>query len=172
MFSQEKINLFWSYVEIKNPDDCWNWTAGLNDSGYGQFWIGKKIKAHRFSWMLTNNQEIPKDLVIKHSCDNTKCVNPKHLSLGTVAENNKEAIDRQRLVYDDAFKKTMSKARTKYINDNPDKRNVKLTNQQVLEIREKYRSDNANMTELGRLYSVSKMSISKIIRYITYPNLK
>ncbi len=53
---------FWAKVD--KSGDCWEWTAGRSNQGYGQFAInrgGKRWKtepAHRVAWELTNG-EIP-----------------------------------------------------------------------------------------------------------------
>jgi hypothetical protein len=82
----------------EQPGGCWPWTTATGDplppKTYGFLRVGGKIyPAHRLSYILFNGP-IPDDLVVMHTCANPACVNPAHLELGTVADNNAEWMNR------------------------------------------------------------------------------
>ena len=88
--------LFWSKVDKRGPDDCWEWTGAISTSGYGHIGLdGKARRGHRVAWQLTNGG-IPDGLCCCHHCDNRKCCNPNHLFLGTVADNNRDCEEKGR----------------------------------------------------------------------------
>lgn len=90
---------FDKYVVIPKDyiNDCWGWSAGTCEFGYGRLGIGnnKVAKAHRLSWQFFNGP-VPEGLHVLHRCDNPPCCNPNHLFLGTNADNvaDKEAKGR------------------------------------------------------------------------------
>lgn len=85
---------FWSKVD--KGSKCWVWTAGT-DKRYGVFWSKNRMsKAHRVSYEIKHGP-IPKDMKVCHHCDNTLCVNPKHLFLGTQKDNIIDAKKKGRL---------------------------------------------------------------------------
>jgi hypothetical protein len=89
-FTEEDKARFWSKVDIKGENDCWLWTGGTYNTGYGLFYLNKKLKtlkAHRISCVL-NNKIIPDGYFVCHSCNVPGCVNPSHLDPGTAYENN------------------------------------------------------------------------------------
>ena len=93
------MNRFWSKVDILGEDDCWNWLASSRGMGYGAFkYEGSVYDAHRFAWMLVHCGDVPDGMVIRHTCDNKACVNPKHLLSGTQKENVHDMWERGRAI--------------------------------------------------------------------------
>jgi hypothetical protein len=74
--------------KFEKTDHCWLWEGGINEWGYGQFWVGgtRKKMAHRVSYELYIGP-IPEGLTIDHLCRVPACVNPAHMEVVTVAEN-------------------------------------------------------------------------------------
>jgi hypothetical protein len=86
---------FLEKVEVK-PSGCHEWSGCLMPNGYGQFHLnGKTAYAHRVAYEIANGP-FPKEAFVMHSCDNRKCVNPAHLSLGTFDLNIADMVDKGR----------------------------------------------------------------------------
>lgn len=76
---------FWA--KVNRTAQCWQWTASVDSSGYGQF--DHKI-AHRVAWEWLRGP-IPEGLQLDHLCRNRRCVNPDHLEPVTAAVNTQRA---------------------------------------------------------------------------------
>lgn len=91
---------FWKYVPLTRDDtSCWLWTGYIGSWGYGRL-MGKNkavLTAHRLSYKI-HKGEIPDGMVVRHTCDRPACVNPKHLILGTHAENQQDKAIRRRAI--------------------------------------------------------------------------
>ncbi len=82
-------------------DYCWQWTGGAMQGGRGMRYgypvvNGKHVLAHRLAWELSHNRKIPKGKLVRHRCDNSLCINPEHLVLGTQHDNAMDAVKRGR----------------------------------------------------------------------------
>lgn len=78
------------------PDGCWNWTGKQNEDGYGTIRVsGKYTRAHRAMYFMLNPCADP-SLVVMHTCDNPRCINPDHLILGTQKENMMDMLNKGR----------------------------------------------------------------------------
>ncbi len=136
--------------EIVEPGGCWVWMA--NGERYGHLHVGSRVDgsrrtvaAHRTSWEL-HRGSVPEGLHVLHRCDNSLCVNPEHLFLGTHADN---MADRE------------AKGRSPVGEDHP---KAKLTNAQVLQIRLIGRA--ISQVEIGRRFGVSVSLVGHILNGI------
>lgn len=124
------------------PEGCWLWTAYKTPAGYGQIRInGKNAHAHRIAWELANGP-IPPGLDVLHHCDNPPCVNPKHLFLGTDAENQQDCVNKGR----------------HNANTGEDRPNAKLTIGAVKEIKE----SKLSAYKLAAKFDVSRSAIRAV----------
>jgi len=139
-YDYARVN-FWRWVDVKGPDDCWNWTGVKSKFGYGRgtFYSGTKFYAHRMSWIL-HNGEVPDGLLVCHKCDNPTCVNPGHLFLGTAKDNTHDMYEKNRMP-------------------------VKLSFAVAEEIRMIYKPRKFGYKRLAHLYNVCEKTIKQIIRY-------
>jgi hypothetical protein len=87
--------------------------------------------------------EIPKGQIIRHTCDNPKCINPEHLIPGTTKENSQDMISRGRSLRGERNS------------------SAKLTVEDVLKIRQ-LRSEGKTLVELGNMFGVSYTQIQSI----------
>lgn len=87
---------FWEKVDVKGPDDCWLWTASINpDCGYGAFNVGNGeiLGSHVVSYVM-HYGDYPPELCVLHTCRDVRCVNPRHLKLGTQVQSNRERMEK------------------------------------------------------------------------------
>jgi hypothetical protein len=150
-FSQK----FWQKIKKGADDECWEWTAAVDASGYGDLILyevanGRKVqfhtRAHRYAWTLTHGP-IPEGMLICHHCDNRLCCNPNHLFVGTNSDNMLDMWRKQRHL--DLRGEKNGRA--------------KLTEQQVEEIRRLYDRKARNGGILARRYGVQGDAITRII---------
>ena len=87
---------FWRSVEI--GPGCWT-KPGRSGGRYSWFQPGGKgspsVLAHRYAYEISKGP-IPPGMVVMHSCDEMRCVNPAHLSLGTPKDNTQDMIRKGR----------------------------------------------------------------------------
>lgn len=78
---------FWRNV-VDLPNGCLQWTAGIDDNGYGEFNIAPNnvVYAHIFAWQLDHGA-IPEGFELDHLCRNRSCVNVNHMEIVTHFEN-------------------------------------------------------------------------------------
>jgi hypothetical protein len=78
--------------------DCWEWQGLLRKDGYGTVGFKRKTSLpHRLSYIVFKGP-IPDGMLILHSCDNRKCINPDHLRIGTYSDNLNDMWSKKRRI--------------------------------------------------------------------------
>lgn len=146
MVNKYSVSMFLNNIDI-SENGCWNWTGCSSGWGYGAINMGgNHMLAHRFSWFITYG-EIPSGMFVCHHCDNRKCVNPKHLFLGTAKDNMRDKVEKGRHrgpVGDTHFK---AKLRSEFIPE-------------IIKMREK----GMTYKQIGDIYGVSLSAIFYAIK--------
>lgn len=150
VFTDNDLVRFWDKVGVRGQRDCWEWQASCFFMGYGQFSIKRRnVSAHRFAYTQVFG-DIPDGMCICHVCDNRRCVNPNHLFAGTNADNM-------------ADKRKKGRAPLGSKNGRS-----KLTEADVLSIRDEYAVGIVSQRGLARRYRVDQRAIHRIVNKITW----
>ena len=160
--TEADIKRFWSKVDKRSNNECWNWTGCLYDKnarsgGYGGIRLNhSNERSHRVAlWITKGPPPLDKPCAL-HSCkQNRLCCNPEHLRWGTHQEN---MIDRK----NDG---------TTYAPTGEEHQNAKLTMEQAREIRRKYVPYKYSAPKLAMEYGVCRMTIERILNNTTYKEL-
>lgn len=133
-----------------NEDGCHicNSHARTKD-GYPRITIqGRKNLISRYVWE-THKSSITQGLCVMHSCDNPKCINLEHLSLGTHKENMDDRDRKKRMPSVEGFK-------------NP---NIALTKEDIINIKKDIVCHpELRQIDLANRYGVQRSTISDIQR--------
>lgn len=143
--------LFLARVEI--TDGCWFWRGSLTVHGYGRLqYMNKSLRAHRVAYELFIGP-IDEGMEICHHCDNGVCVRPDHLFQGTIADNLHDMVGKGRSL--------MGERNTK----------AKVSDQDVIEIRQRYAKGNVTQQELADLFGLKQITVSNIVLRKTWQHL-
>lgn len=149
------------FRNVKKSDGCWSW-LGTKHDGYGVLcYLGKRVRAHRLSWEIHNNEKIPEGLLVCHKCDNPECSNPDHLFVGTQQDN----IDDMRAKNRGAFGLRNGKTtKPEFTPRGENHGRSKLTTSQVIEIRNLYIPRVVSSIKLAKRFGVTKQSVLSILK--------
>lgn len=89
---------FWNKVDIRQPDQCWEWMAHRKKTGYGQFMLraGVFMTSSRVALALSIGRPLSSGECACHHCDNPPCCNPAHLFAGTSSDNLIDCVEKGR----------------------------------------------------------------------------
>lgn len=150
---------FWDKADRGDDGECWEWEASGDGDGYGVFGFdGSTSRAHRVAYYLEyggldalerERREGATESVLHH-CDNRQCVNPSHLYLSGVQENGGGTVAR-------GIALTGEKGES-----------AELTEEEVVEIRERYARTDVTQRELADDYGIAKPTLGFVVRGDTW----
>jgi RNA polymerase sigma factor (sigma-70 family) len=98
LFSASVWARFWAKVDVRGPDDCWDW-HGAHDGGYGIISVnGRLTRAPRIVLADAIGRQLRTNEYACHKCDHPPCVNPSHLFVGSARDNSHDMLRKGRNV--------------------------------------------------------------------------
>lgn len=156
---------FWELVDKHGGSEhCWNWTGNrwASKKGiprYGAFnYAGRTYLPHRIAWTLSFG-DIPDGILVCHKCDNGLCCNPGHLFLGTQSDNIRDRDRKGRRQPNSCIPR--GEGHTK----------VKITEEQVREIRRLYQPWKMPCRVLAKMFGMTDDGIYSIITRRTWKHI-
>jgi len=151
---------FWSKVDRRSENECWEWQGSLNRNrtGYGQVHLRPfgTFSAHRVAFALAKDDA--GELEVLHTCDNPRCCNPRHLVSGTQAENIADMVSKGR--WRAPAPDTAPQGIAHY--------QAKLTPADIRAIRS---ARGLNLSDLGRLFGVAAATIRDVLHRRTWKHV-
>jgi hypothetical protein len=144
------------FLATIKSNDCLIWPYSRDYHGYGVVWTPAPHRRNRYASAVAFemvNGAVPTGMFVCHTCDNPLCFNPAHLFLGTPADNMADKTTKRRQMH----------GATHYA--------AKLSESDVITIRELYRTGNYSQTTLANMYGVFQTAINKIVRYKRWRHL-
>lgn len=158
MFDANAAERFWAKVRRGSDDECWPWQAGVDKDGYGRFRsMYVNHRSHRVAYQLANG-DIPAGLCVLHACDNPKCCNPNHLSIGTNLDNIADRVAKGRSASGDRHFARLHPERMRrgsHINTS------RLSDADVYDVLRRLKAGQS-LSSIGRHYGVSHTAIRLI----------
>lgn len=143
--------LFWQFVNKGGEGGCWEWTGLQHPSGYASAPTSKCAQMHRLIYYALVG-DIPKGMFVRHLCGNRICVNPKHLAVGTPAQNSFDRIAHGTSLRGELHPR------------------AKLTSAQALSIRKEH-ADGCATNALSEKYGVTRSAIRWIVTGMGWKNI-
>lgn len=86
------------FAQCVRKGECLEWTGNwVTHNGYGRVTFKqKKLLTHRIAYEAYKGP-VPAGMQVMHSCDNRRCCNPDHLSVGTGQDNTNDRKAKDRL---------------------------------------------------------------------------
>lgn len=142
----------------KLTTDCVEHTYAGDKDGYASVRFGgKKVRLHRHVYCTANGvaPEAIEDQVIRHTCDNPRCINPAHLVAGTNTDNVQDRVLRGRSHKPIGILHPRSK----------------LTEADIMAIREAYKKPGVRYKHLAVQYGITEKAVGNIVNKVTWEHV-